>query len=82
MIKETFEQLKNCEFSTRNFYMNEYYSTKWETQKLCYKIAKIFDTATKWIYEIEKTDENMLKYINRILKAYKKAEKYQDLLSY
>lgn len=81
-IEQTFRELKRNAFSTRNFYMNEYYSTKWETKKICLKIASIFDRYTKWIYDIELNNENCTKYINNILKAYSKIEKYRNLLTY
>ena len=82
MIEKTFNELKNNARNTRNFYMNEYYSTKGNTQKICLKIASIFDKYTKWIYNIELSNENYLKYINNILKAYSKIEKYTKLLTY
>lgn len=82
MIEKTFNELKSNAINTRNFYMNEFYSTKWNTSKICYKIASIFDKYTKWIYNIELNNENCLKYINNILKAYSKIEKYKRLLTY
>ena len=81
-IEKTFRELKRNAINTRNFYMNEYYSTKWETRKICYKIASTFDKATKWIYDIILNNENCIKYINNILKAYEKSEKYKNLLTY
>lgn len=81
-IENIFKELKSKAFNTRNFYMNEYYATKGETKRICLKIAHIFDKNTEWIYKNEYTDEFYLKYINKILKAYKKSKKYTDLLTY
>ena len=82
MIEKTFNQLKEDIINSKNFYWYEYGYTTWETKAIIWKIVNILWTATCWIYETEKTDENMLKYINKILKAYKKIEKYTKLLTY
>lgn len=81
-IENTFIDLKERITNSKNFYSYEYNSTKGETRKIIWKIINILWNATSGIYEIEKTDENYLKYINKILKAYKKAKKYTDLLTY
>ena len=82
LIEKTFNELKESIANTKIFYANESFNTKWYTKQLCNRIYNILDTANSWIYEIEKNNENMLKYINRILKAYEKVEKYTKQLSY
>ena len=81
-IENTFNDLKERITNSTNFYSHEYNFSKWETRKIIWKIIDILWNATSGIYEIEKTDENYLKYINKILKAYKKTKKYTDLLTY
>lgn len=81
-IENTFNELKEKVINSKNFYSYEYNFSKWETRKIIWKIIDILWNATSGIYNIEKTDENYLKYINKILKAYKKAEKYTNLLTY
>lgn len=84
-IENTFNDLKDKAFNTRNHYINEYYyfcDKKKDLSEICLKISNTFDRYTKWIYDIDKNDQNMIKYINRILKAYKKIENYKKLLSY
>lgn len=82
MIEKTFNELKESIISKINFYGYEYWYAKWETKAIICKIYNILRTATNWIYETEKTDENMLKYINKFLKAYKKIQKHEKLLTY
>ena len=81
-IENTFNELKEKAINSTIFYSNEYNFSKWETRKIIWKIIDILWSATSGIYNIEKTDENYLKYINKILKAYKKTKKYTDLLTY
>lgn len=81
-IENTFNDLKERSRESYNFYATEFCHAEGKTEKILWKIVDIFWNARYWIYDIEKTDENYLKYINKILKAYKKAKKYTDLLTY
>lgn len=60
-IKKTFYDLRNSIIETKVFYGSERTNAKGETKKIIEKIYNILDTATKGVYEIEKTDENYLK---------------------
>lgn len=80
-INKTFEDLKESIVQAEVFYWSERRNTKGETKRIIEKIYNILRTATNWIYEI-KTDEDKIKRINKIMKAYKKIEKYEALLTY
>lgn len=80
-INKTFEDLKESIVQAEVFYWSERRNTKGETKRIIEKIYNILRTATNWIYEV-KTDEDKIKRINKIMKAYKKIEKYEALLTY
>ena len=80
-IDNTFEDLKESIIQAKVFYWSERINTKGETKRIIEKIYNILRTATNWIYEV-KTDEDKIKRINKIMKAYKKIEKYEALLTY
>lgn len=80
-ISNTFEDLKESIIQAKVFYWSERINTKGETKRIIGKIYNILRTATNWIYEV-KTDEDKIKRINKIMKAYKKIEKYEELLTY
>ena len=80
-INNTFEDLKESIIQAKVFYWSERINTKGETKRIIEKIYNILRTATNWIYEVE-TDEDKIKRINKIMKAYKKIEKYEALLTY
>ena len=80
-INNTFEDLKESIIQAKVFYWSERINTKGETKRIIEKIYNILRTTTNWIYEV-KTDEDKIKRINKIMKAYKKIEKYEALLTY
>lgn len=80
-INNAFEDLKESIIQAKVFYWSERINTKGETKRIIEKIYNILRTATNWIYEVE-TDEDKIKRINKIMKAYKKIEKYEALLTY
>ena len=80
-INNTFEDLKESIIQAKVFYWYERRNTKGETKRIIEKIYNILRTTTNWIYEV-KTDEDKIKRINKIMKAYKKIEKYEALLTY
>lgn len=80
-INNTFEDLKESIIQAKVFYWSERRNTKGETKRIIEKIYNILRTTTNWIYEV-KTDEDKIKRINKIMKAYKKIEKYEALLTY